>query len=145
MTNTTPKLSATTAGGLSTLALQSLTAPLLLVGLYQPSDATPRWLTGLYIALELGAIAAGLFVAWGMRSKRPAAHLAPAVLLLPAWLATAAVAPLVYSGLPAVLFAVFSICMGAVTSLPLMTASGRALFVASEHSAPALSLAATIK
>jgi hypothetical protein len=128
MSNPTTKLTASVAGGMSALGLQALTAPLFLVAMAQRPDASPRWVTGLYIALELGAMAAAAFVLWGMQTKHRAAHLAPMLLVAPFWAAIAVAGPFIYSGAGAVAFGIFSLSMGTATSLPFATRAGLALF-----------------
>jgi hypothetical protein len=128
MTSSSPKLTVSVAGGMSVLVLQAMTAPFAVVGLVGRTDASSRWLTGLYIALELAAIASVALVVLGWRTNRSAARRAPAALLLPSWLAVAAAGPIAYHGLPIILFSGFALAMGAMTSFPLLGPAGEQLF-----------------
>lgn len=138
MRNTPHKLTPSLAGGLSVLMLQAVTAPLALVGLAQPDAEGALWLTGVYVALEVGAMVSAALVVWGIQSKRPTARLAPAVLLLPYWSALAVSGPALYHGVVIALFSGFALSMGAVTSLPLLSKGGRGLFEPRAESATAL-------
>jgi hypothetical protein len=143
MAHSPSRLTPSLAGGLSLLGLQSATAPLFLLALSQPNDGTPRWLAAMYVALELGALAAGVAVLWGYHAKRSAARFAPAVLLLPFWAALAVAGPLAYDGVAAIAFAAVSLSMGVTTSLPFATAAGRAFFEPAPASPSLTSLTTT--
>lgn len=143
MPPTPPKLTASLAGGLSILALQAVTAPFALIGLTSGGAATPRWLTAMYAGLEAAAIASAMVVAWGLRAKRTQARFAPAVLLLPFWVAVAVGGPIVYAGALGLLFAGFALCVGAITSLPLAMPRARAAFAPASVGTSSLSLTTT--
>jgi hypothetical protein len=141
--SSSPKLTSSVAGALSVLTLQGVSAPFVLAQLVQGRDTTtPHWLTGLYTAVELGAIAAGLLVAWGIHAKRRHAYLAPAVLMFPYWLAIAVAGPIVFRGLEVPLFSGFAASMGAITALPFLSTTGRALFAPRSTSPSRLTLTA---
>lgn len=139
-----PKLTPSLAFGVSLLGLQAVTAPVVLAALAQTSlDGSPRWLLGLYIALELGAMVSAATVVWGARARHDAARFAPAVILLPCWLATAVVGPFVYAGTGGIAFALFGLSVGAVTALPFLTASAKAFFAPQAATGAAMGAPAT--
>jgi len=142
--DSSPKLTPSLAFGVSLLGLQAATAPVLLAALAQtPLDGSPRWLVGLYIALELGAMVSAVTVAWGARARHDTARFAPAVILLPCWLATAMVGPFVYAGTGGIVFGLFALSVGAVTALPFLTASAKAFFAPRTATGTALGTPAT--
>jgi hypothetical protein len=80
--------------GFTVLALQALTTPFVVSRALQATADQPSWFTGLFLALDLGSIASLAILAFGMRTGRPAARFAPMVLVLPAWLVVAILAPI---------------------------------------------------
>jgi len=102
--------------GFSVLMLQALTTPFVISSaLGSPSDP-PSWFAGLFLALDLGSATAMAILVFGMRTGRPAARFAPVVLVLPWWIAMAAVAP-VLEPATAPVFALCALLMGAASTV----------------------------
>src|SRR5258708_14624672 len=129
-----PKRTPPLAVGFTVLMLQALTMPFVIVGALRNLPAQPQALTGLFLALGLGSTASLAMLGWGMRVGNSTARVAPAVLVLPAWLLVAALAPTQASGADPGLYAIVAIAMGLVTSTPFLTANPLRLFSGDDRS-----------
>lgn len=117
--------------GFGVLMLQAMTAPFALATAMGTSDQ-PGWVRGLFLAADLGAVAALVFIAFGRRVHRATARFAPAVLVLPMWVAIALTSPVDHASFgAAALYAVYALVVGALSSAPFLTRDALRLFDAS--------------
>lgn len=114
--------------GFGVLMLQAMTAPFALATAMGTSDQ-PGWVRGLFLAADLGAVAALVFIAFGRRVHHATARYAPAVLVAPMWVAIALSSPLQHSDLgAAAMYAVYALVVGALSSAPFLTGDALRLF-----------------
>jgi hypothetical protein len=133
------KRSLTISIGYGVLMLQAMTAPFALVTALRPPSGQPTWLTGLYLAADLSAVAALGLIAFGRQTHRATARLAPALLVLPAWGTLALVSPLFHDTAgAAAMYSLYALVVGALSSIPFLTDDALRLFAAKPAAAPSL-------
>jgi hypothetical protein len=139
------KRSLTVTIGFGVLMLQAMTTPFAMVSAVRPPSGQPTWLTGLYLAADLAALAALGLVAFGRQVHQAGARFAPAVLVLPAWVTIALVSPLFHDTLgAAAMYSLYALMVGAVSAAPFLTKDALSLFAAKAASqAPAQSTLST--
>ena len=114
--------------GFGVLMLQAMTAPFALVTAMGTSDQ-PGWARGLFLAADLGAVAALVFIAVGRRVHHATARFAPATLVLPMWVAIALTSPLDHAtASAAAVYAAYALVVGALSSVPFLTRDALHLF-----------------
>jgi hypothetical protein len=119
---------ATLIAGFTLLILQALTTPFVVGGALRTPPAQPAWVSGLFLALDFGSIASLGILAWGLRTGRSVTRFAPLFLVLPAWLAVAALSPLQQSGGSALVYSLFSLAMGAGGTVPFLLVDAQRAF-----------------
>lgn len=129
MSTSRPKRPVAVTIAFGVLMLQAMTTPFAMAAAVSPPSGQPTWLTGLYLAADLAALAALGLIAAGRQLHHAGARFAPAVLVLPAWVTIALVSPLHHDGAgAAAVYSVYALAVGAVSAVPFLLGDGLRLF-----------------
>ena len=122
----------TTTIGFGVLMLQAMTTPFAVASAVRPTSDQPSWVTGLFLAADLAALAALGLIALGRHTRSSTARFAPATLVLPMWAAIALSSPFQHDSFSASsMYALFALVVGALSAVPFLTKDGLALFAGS--------------
>jgi hypothetical protein len=115
--------------GFGVLMLQAMTTPFAFTSALRTTSDQPGWVTGLFLAADLGAVAALAFIAFGRRTRRSTARFAPTALVLPAWMAIALLSPVQHASFgAAAMYSLYALVVGALSAAPFLTKEALALF-----------------